>query len=211
MSPNPEWSMPTEQQLKTLDKYVDAIHELLIDQTHALRANPERQMSKNRMIFIRMLGQMLYEAPKLHTGKVSIRLIEEKLKDFSAKGCLEHHQSRQKGGSALLGLIDTALATGVDPTKEQVRAIALIHCQVHYTTAYENAQLRKHQRKCSSEAAYRRANIQLVDGRDLFTKKGRHSKTWKAMMKAKYQPIVDAYNNPPAEAKPFPDTMLVIN
>lgn len=203
--------MPTEQQLKTLDKYVDTIHELLTDQISALRANPQRQMSKNRMIFIRMLGQMLYEAPKLHTGMVSIRLIEEKLNNFSSRGCLEHHQSRQKGGSALVDLIDTALATGVDPTKEQVRAIALIYCQVHYTTAYENAQLRKHQRKCSSEAAYRRANIQLVEARDLFTKKGRHSTEWKKQMIAKYSPIVEQYNNPILQDNPLPEMPIVIN
>jgi hypothetical protein len=94
------------------------------------------------MIFIRLLGQLLYEAPKLHTGLASVRLIEQKLKDFSSKGCLEHHQSRQKGGSALVDLIDKAIATGKDPTKKQVREIALVHCQVHYTTAYENDQLR---------------------------------------------------------------------
>jgi hypothetical protein len=203
--------MPTKKQLQTLDKYVDAIHEILIDQINGMRARADRQLTVNRMIFVRLLGQMLYEAPKLHTGLVSVRLVEQKLNNFSTKGCLEHHQSRQKGGSALIDLIDKAVATGVNPTKKQIQEIALIYCQVHYTTAYENDQLRKHQRKCSSEAAYRRANIQLIEARDLFTKKGRHSQKWKEQMRLKYQPIVDAYNNPVVNEVPLPELPIVIN
>jgi hypothetical protein len=203
--------MPTKKQLQTLDKYIDAIHEILIDQIKGLRSNKDRQLTVNRMIFIRLLGQMLYEAPKLHTGLVSIRLVEQKLSNFSIRGCLEHHQSRQKGGSALVDLIDKAVASGTNPTKQQVLDIALVYCQVHYTTAYENDQLRKHQRKCSSEAAYRRANIQLIEARDLFTKKGRHSTEWKEQMRLKYQPIVDAYNNPPVVDVELPEFPIVIN
>jgi len=203
--------MPTKKQLHTLDKYVDAIHEILLDQITGLRNTTDRQLTVNRMIFVRLLGQMLYEAPKLHTGLVSIRLVEQKLNDFSTKGCLEHHQSRQKGGSALIDLIDRAIATGKNPTKKQVRDIALHYCQVHYTTAYENDLLRKHQRKCSSEAAYRRANIQLIEARDLFTKKGRHSQKWKEQMRHKYQPIVDAYNNPVVDDVLLPELPIVIN
>lgn len=203
--------MPTPQQLQTLDKYVDTIHELLIDQINGLRAGTIRQLKRNKPIFMRMFGQLLYEAPKLHTGMVSIRLVEQKLSDFGVKVCLEHHHSRQRGGEALVALIDTALYTGVNPTKQQVLDIALIHCQVHYTTAKENEQLRKHQRKCSSEAAYRRANIQLIEARDLFSKKGRHSAEWKQKMRSKYQPIVDRYNNPPQEDSPRPEMPLVIH
>jgi hypothetical protein len=203
--------MATEQQLKTLDKYVDTIHELLIDQIEGFRVNPARQLTTNRQIFVRMLGQLLYEAPRLHTGKVSIRMVEEKLKDFTAKACFEHHQSRQKGGKAFLHLVDAAVRTGVNPTVEQVRAIALVYCQVHYTTAQENAQLRKHQRRCSSEAAYRRANIPLIEARDLFTKLGRHSEQWKRTMIAKYQPIIDAYNTPAVSIQPLPEMPIVIN
>jgi hypothetical protein len=199
------------KQLKTLDKYVEAIHELLLDQIEGIRRNPGRHLQTNRTIHIRLFGQMLYEAPKLHTGMVSIRLIEQKLNDFGTKSCLEHHQSRQKGGAALVNLIEQALRTGVDPTKEQVRDIALVHCQVHYTTAYENAQLRKHQRRCSSDAAYRRANIQLIEARELFTKKGRHSIEWKKQMTAKYGPVVDRYNHPIHEDKQLPEMPLVIN
>ncbi len=203
--------MPSRKQLQTLDKYVDVIHELLLDQLEGLRSSPDRQINSNRVIFVRMLGQMLYEAPKLHTGQVSIRLIEQKLADFSIKGTVEHHQSRQRGGTALLSLIDEALITGVDPTKQQVRDIALLYCQVHYTTIQENADLRKHQRRCSSEAAYRRANIVLVEARDLFSKKGRHSQKWKDQMRAKYQPIVDTYNNPVHPDVEIPELPLVIN
>jgi hypothetical protein len=203
--------MPTEQQQKTLDKYVDTIHEMLIDQINGMRKTPGRQILTNRQIYVRLFGQMLYEAPKLHTGKVSIRLVEQKLLDFSTKVCHEHHQSRQKGGNALVVLIEDAVASGVMPTKEQVLAVTKLHCQVHYTTAYENAQLRKHQRRCSSEAAYRRANIQLIEARDLFTKQGRHSAEWKQQMRDKYQPIVDAYNNPPPQTVPLPEMPLVIN
>ncbi len=202
--------MPSRKQLQTLDKYVDVIHELLLDQLEGLRSSPDRQITKNRVIFVRMLGQMLYEAPKLHTGLVSIRLIEQKLKDFSVRGTVEHHQSRQLGGAALLSLVDRAVISSEDPTKEQVRDIALIYCQVHYTTVEENAALRKHQRRCSSEAAYRRANIQLVEARDLFSKKGRHTEAWKQQMRAKYQPIVDAYNAPVAPAAEIPELPLVI-
>lgn len=203
--------MPSRKQLQTLDKYVDVIHELLLDQLEGLRSSPDRQVNINRVIFVRMLGQMLYEAPKLHTGQVSIRLIEQKLNDFGSKGTVEHHHSRQLGGAALLALVDQSLITGATPTKDQVRNIALQYCQVHYTTIEENAALRKHQRRCSSEAAYRRANIELVEARDLFSKKGRHSEKWKEQMRAKYQPIVDAYNNPVHPDVDVPELPLVIN
>lgn len=204
--------MATQQQLQTLDKYVNAIHEMLMDQINGVRNAPgSRQIKSSRAIYVRMFGQLLYEAPKLHTGLVSIRLVEQKLKDFSSRYCLEHHHSRQRGGDALVALFETAIATGIDPTKKQVRDIALIYCQVHYTTAYENEQLRKHQRKCTSEAAYRRANIQLVEARELFTQKGRHSKEWKQQMREKYGPIVERYNNPVLEEKPLPEMPLVIN
>lgn len=184
---------------------------MLINQINGIRSNPQSQGLTNRQIYVRLFGQMLYEAPKLHTGMVSIRLIEEKLKHFSAKACHEHHQSRQKGGEALVGLLERALITGTMPTHQQVLDIALLHCQVHYTTAYENAQLRKHQRRCSSEAAYRRANIQLVEARELFTKRGRHSKEWKLAMQQRYQPIVDEYNNPTKVSLPPSEMPLVIN
>lgn len=196
---------------QSLNKYVDVIHELLIDQIKANRNAATRQLTTNRSIFVRLFGQLLYEAPKLRTGLVSIRLVEQKLNDFSAKGCLEHHQSRQKGGTALVDLIDWSLRTGQLPTKAQVRDIALIYCQVHYTTADENKQLRRHQKKCSSEAAYRRANIQLIDASDLFRKQGRHSDTWRQEMKAKYQPIIDNYNNPAPHLTSLPDFPIVIN
>lgn len=188
--------MATEKQLKTLDKYIDAIHELLIDQVTGAWCDPIRQMSKNRVIFVRMLGQILYEAPKLHTGMASIRLIEQKLNNFTTKACLEHHHSRQKGGSALLALAERAIETGGLPLRDDVRDIVLKYCQVHYTTIDENSALRKHQRRCSSEAAYRRSNIELVYAPDLFTKRGKHSSIWKESMVKKYAPIVDAYNNP---------------
>lgn len=203
--------MPTEQQLKTLNRYVDTIYEMLIDQINGINSTSSRQLLTNRHLYVRMFGQMLYDAPKLHTGFASIRLIEQKLKNFSTKACLEHHQSRQKGGNALVALIELAVATGVMPTKQQVLEIMLYHCQVHYTTVYENAQLRKHQRRCSSEAAYRRANIQLVEARDLFSKQGRHSVQWKQEMHAKYQPIVDRYNNPSFPDIQLPEMPLVIN
>jgi len=188
--------MATEQQLKTLDKYVDAIHELLIDQIEGIKTNPKRQLLQNRLIFTRMLGQMLYDAPKLHTGMVSVRMVEQKLKNFSAKACQEHHHTRQKGGSALIALVDRAIASGVYPSKDQVRQLALKYCQVHYTTVAENNKLRKHQKHCSSEAAYRRANIQLVHAPDLFTKRGKHAEVWKQEMRDKYQPVVDSYHKP---------------
>lgn len=203
--------MATKQQLKTLEKYVDTIYEILIDQVEGLKRSPNRQIVINRRVYVRLLGQILYEAPNLHTGMASIRLVEQKLKDFSVKVCFEHHQSRQKGGEALVALIEHAVATDTCPTKRQVLDIALTHCQVHYTTAEENAHVRKHQRRCSSDAAYRRANIQLVEARDLFTHKGRHSKEWKQAMRDKYQPIVDRYHNPPPPTTPIPEMPLVIN
>lgn len=189
-------SMATEQQLKTLDKYIDTIHEILLDQIACAKNNPERQLTKNRIIFVRMLGQVLYEAPKLHTGMVSVRLIEQKLKDFGTKAVLEHHHSRQKGGAALIALVDRALKTGILPSRADVKDIALKYCQVHYTTMEENQALRKHQRRCSSEAAYRRSNIQLIQAPDLFSKRGKHTANWKREMIEKYNPIVDAHFNP---------------
>lgn len=202
--------MATKQQLKTLERYVDAIHEILIDQISGLRLRQDRTLLDSRSIYVRMLGQILYEAPKLHTGMVSMRLIEQKLNNFSTKPCLEHHHSRQKGGMALIDLIERSIQTNVEPTKDQVRDIALQYCQVHYTTSGENAMLRKHQRNCTSEAAYRRSNIQLMEAPELFRKRGKHPQTWKDAMRDKYGPAVEQYNNPVHEQVEF-DMPLVIH
>lgn len=188
--------MATEKQLQSLNRYVEVIHELLLDQISGIRTTPTRQMLTNRGVYVRLFGQMLYEAPKIHTGYVSVRLIEQKLHNFSLHPCYEHFESRQKGGSALVTFVERAIRHGALPTKQAVYEVVHKHCQVHYTTAQENAALRKHQRKCSSEAAYRRAGIRLVEARDLFAHKGRHSEQWKAEMREKYQPIVDEYYNP---------------
>lgn len=203
--------MATQQQLQSLEKYVDVIYELLVDQVTGAALTPVRQLSTNRTTFARMLGQLLYEAPKIFTGLASVRLIEQKLEDFGVKACFEHHQSRQKGGKALLSLVDAAINAHTPISRDDVHSIVLTHCQVHLTTTQENSLLRKHQRKCSSEAAYRRATIELVEARDLFTKKGRHSAEWKQQMTIKYQPIVDEYNNPTIIRAVVPEPPVVIN
>lgn len=144
-----------------------------------------------------MLGQLLYDAPRLHTGKVSIRLIEAKLKDFATRPTVEHHHGRQNGGEALLQLVDRALYMKQELSRIQVAKVVEQYCQVHYTTADENALLRHHQKRCSSEASYRRANVVLIEAAELFTRQGPPSKKWKEEMRLKYQPLVDAYHNPP--------------
>jgi hypothetical protein len=190
--------------ISTLDKYIDIIHELLIDQVTALR-NPttSRMILSSRDVFARMLGQMLFDAPSLHTGKVSLILLQSKLKDFSTKPCAEHHHGRQKGGIALLKLIDNAVASNKLITRSQVKSVVHMYCQVHYTTARENMSLRRHQKRCSSEASYRRAGVILVDAKDLFANKARPSKEWKESMKKKYLPIIQQYKQPKQAALPI--------
>ncbi len=184
--------MLSSAQEQALTQYVNVIHELLMDQINGIRSGSFRWYKQNRLIFVRMFGQLLYEAPSIHTGKVSLRLVEQKLKDFSTKPCRDHHHSRQNGGLALVRLIDRAISQGIDPTKHHVRSIALQYCQVHFTTKQENTALRQHQKKCSSDAAYRRCGVVLIDARELFTHKGRHNNQWKESMRKKYQPIVEA-------------------
>lgn len=183
--------MITEQQQKALNTHVEAIHQLLIDRIRSIRLDPSRNAKKHRSIYVRMFGQMLYEAPKLHTGMVSVRLIEHKLRDFSYKACPEHHHSRQKGGAAIVALIDKALQTNTYPTVKNVFDLAVKYCQVHYTTDRENTILKKHQKKCSSEAAYRRSNIQLVYAPELFSKRG-HSVQWRKSMTDKYSALIES-------------------
>lgn len=182
--------MATEKQLKTLDRYVDAIHEILIDQVNGLKQSDDRQITKSKILYSRMLGQVLYEAPKLFTGLASINMVDRKLHDFRAKPCPEHYLSRQKGGEALVELIETSILTGLDPPRVMVQGIALTYCAVHYTTPEENAILKRFQRKHHDEAAYTEAGIILVEARDLFTKRG-HSATWKQQMTQKYSPVVE--------------------
>lgn len=203
--------MPSQQQLKTIEKYVSVIHELLVDQYNGRLKSPNRAIQNHRPILVRMLGQLLYEAPKIHTGMVSVRLLEQKLQDFKTKPCLEHHHSRQRGGDALVRLVERSVATKTPPTEQQVMDILLVYCQVHYTTTQENATLRKHQRRCMSEAAYRRARIDLVHAPELFAKKGRHTAAWKAAMIEKYQPVLDEYNAPKRQTTPIPHSIRVIN
>lgn len=182
--------MATEKQLQTLDKYVDTIHEILVDQVRGLRKCSDRQVARNRTLYARMLSQVLYEAPKIFTGQVSIMMVDRKLNDFRAKPCPEHYLSRQKGGELLLDLVDASLRSSGDPPKVLVKNIALTYCAVHYTTPEENALLKQYQRIHHDEDAYKRAGIILIEARDLFTKRG-HSTQWKEQMLSKYAPIVE--------------------
>lgn len=184
--------MATKKQFKTLDKYVDVIQELLVDQIHALREGRPRQLDNNRMLYARMFGQLLYEAPKIFTGQVSVDMVDRKLHDFRVKPCPEHYLSRQRGGEALVNLIAPAILTGIDPPRIIIQNIALTYCAVHYTTPEENARLKHFQKHNHDETAYSRAGIVLIEARDLFTKRG-HSEVWKQQMRSKYSPIVQHY------------------
>lgn len=201
----------TYKQKQSLDKYVDAIYELLHDQLLALRTTQSRQIKKSRPIFARMLGQLLFDAPKLHTGLVSIELVQQKLLDFSTRPVIEHHHGRQNGGEALLSLVDSALSMDRELEIEDVSRVVHQYCEVHYTTASENIALRKQQQLCSSAAAYRRTNIPLIEARDLFTKAGKHTESWKQQMRTKYHPIIDQYFNPVDRSVLPPVMPLVIN
>lgn len=181
--------MATEQQLKTLDKYVDVIHELLVDRA-SKHEQSGLQVEPYRALYARMLSQFLYEAPKLFTGQVSVDMVDRKLHDFRAKPCPEHYLSRQRGGEALVSLVDTALATGTEPQRIMVQNIAMTYCAVHYTTPEENATLKRFQRQHHDETAYTRAGIILIEARDLFTKRG-HSEQWKEQMRNKYARVVE--------------------
>lgn len=180
--------MATKQQLQTLDKYVDVIHELILDQIHGYSS--ERQLQSNQPIISRMFSQLLYDAPKLFTGQVSINMVDKKLHDFSAKPCAEHYLTRQRGGKQLVELISTSIQTNTEPTRSVVFNIVLSHTAVHYTTPEENEVLKQVQRQFEDQVAYQRAGIVLIEARDLFTKRG-HSKVWKELMRCKYGPIVE--------------------
>lgn len=182
--------MATQKQLQTLDKYVDAIHEMLVDQVNGLLTGSNRQINKSRSLYVRMFGQVLYEAPKLFTGQASIAMVDRKLHDFSAKPCPEHYLSRQRGGEALVDLVHISTLTHQPPSRVLVQNIVLTYCAVHYTTPEENAALKLFQSKHHDEAAYKEAGIVLVEARDLFTKRG-HSAAWKQQMINKYSPIVE--------------------
>lgn len=184
--------MATTRQLETLDKYVDVMYELILDQVSAYTRSSTRQLRNNAPIFCRMFSQLLYEAPKIFTGQVSVDMVDQKLHDFSAKPCAEHYLSRQRGGVELVKLIHTAVHTCTEPTRSMVFNIALSHTAVHYTTAEENEKLRSFQRVHLDEIAYQRAGITLLEARDLFTKRG-HSNKWKEQMRTKYSPIVQHY------------------
>jgi hypothetical protein len=175
--------MATEQQLKTLDKYIDAIHEILTNV-------PGSEIIKHKNLYARMFGQVLYEAPKLFTGQASIAMVDRKLNDFQAKPCAEHYLSRQRGGEALVDLVIASMESDQSPQRVLVQTIAMTYCAVHYTTQEENAALTRFQRNHHDEAAYNEAGIILIESRDLFTKRG-HSQVWKQTMIKKYSPIVE--------------------
>lgn len=183
--------MATQKQLQTLDRHVDTIHEMMMTQvmSQSLR-HPARQLYLNRQLFVRMFSQLLYEAPKLFTGQVSINMVDRKLHDFKAKPCPEHYLSRQKGGEEIVRMIEDAILCDYEPMRSLVYNIVLTYCAVHYTTPEENATLKRFQRLHHDESAYREAGIVLIPARDLFTKRG-HSDSWKEDMIRKYAPIVE--------------------
>lgn len=178
--------MISAQKQQTLNYYIDVIHEMLSDQKEGLQGSSARQISTHKSLFARLFGQMLYDAPKIHTGLVSETLIKQKLKDFSLKPCPEHHHTRRRGGEMLVNLIDYAIRNDLPIDRKDVEQIVLQHCEVHFTSTEENQALRKHQRTCASEAAYTRAGIKLIHAPDLFCKRGRMTEQWKANMIAKY-------------------------
>lgn len=144
-----------------------------------------------KAILTRTFAQMLYEAPSLHTGMVSVNLVLQKLNDFSTKPCAEHHRSRQRGGRAIVALIERSITLQSLPRRMEVADLITNFCQVHYTTVEENTKLRTFQRTHTSESAYAHCGIQLIEAGELFTKRG-HSMKWKDAMVAKYLPIVTA-------------------
>lgn len=141
---------------------------------------------RHKSVLIRTLGQMIYDAPAIHTGMVSIALIERKLASPSTKPSADHHHTRRRGGEALFALIDNCVSGGDVIALDDVIQHLLTFCQVHYTTPEENVALRKHQSKCSSAAAYRRTGVALVYAPEVFSSKGRKSSTWVDDMRAKY-------------------------
>lgn len=180
--------MATQKQQQTLEKYVDVIHELVSDQVQLLESG-DRQITKNRALYARMFSQLLYDAPAIFTGLVSVDMVDKKLHNFKAKPCPEHFLSRQRGGESLIALIENSLSQSHEPSRSDVRDIVTAHCAVHYTTPEENALLKRFQRQHHDETAYKRAGIILIEARDLFTKRG-HGVKWKEQMCAKYGPVV---------------------
>ena len=184
----------TEQKAHRLSKHISVIYELVYDQYHGLlRHRESRMLHQHRSAYARMFGHMLFDVPTTFTGHISIQLLELKLSDFFVRGTPEHFMSRQRGGDVLLDLISRSASDLSPPTYQQVSDIVVEYSHVHYVTKEENGALRLFQQNCSSEAAYNRAGVVLVEAGELFTYRGRKTASWRASMIQKYKPTVDAY------------------
>lgn len=175
-----------------MNLFIDVAYEFCVDQLRALTLGAPRVISTTPKIYERMLGQLLYEAPAIPTGFVSVQLLKQKLECWDTRPCQDHFMSRQRGGERLVQMIIYANQTSGTITRDDVGEWARTHCQVHYITREENTALRKHQMQCSSAAAYRRCGINLIYAPDVFVRIPRSKLVdTQEKLRAKYQPMLE--------------------
>lgn len=162
--------MLTEKQEAAFDRYVDTAFNLLSSYQHT------QLTEHDKFVLARLMSQMIYELPKVHSGKASTEAIRKKLSDFSWQPSKDHFHVRSVGGMLLVELLPGSLS------KESIRGILLQHAEVHFVTSEENTKLRPFQRK-NPTTAYEAANIELHNCLDLFSKRGK-SKAWKEQITA---------------------------
>lgn len=174
--------MLTNKQQQALDKYTDSVYNILTN-------HHQQQLTEcDKAILARMFAQMIYELPKIHSGKASANAVVKKLNDPTWQPSKDHYHTRKAGGMRLMQLLDQDVLT-----KNEVSNILLQYSQVHYVTSEENTMLRKFQR-VNPATAYTDANITLVECEDLFSRRNK-TEQWKLTLQSKFKHITERTDN----------------
>jgi len=148
----------------------------------------EKELFLNPSGYARTFANEIHDMPTIWTGFASHTAVQRKLKNPKYKPTKDHFHSRQRGGDELVRLMVKCYGDGKLPQFEAIKAIVDKYREVHYVTAQENNKL-KHLMNvpCTHKEAYRQAEIKVISVKDLFGKRGRQSKAWRAQMIAKYK------------------------
>lgn len=136
-------------------------------------------------------ANMIHDMPNVWTGKASHQAILRKLSNSKFRHSEDHYHSRQRGGEEIVKLIIACYKSKRKPSRREIKAIIDKYCQVHYVTKEENHKLKYTMEPNKTwEQAYKECDVKLVDARELFGKRGRHSEAWKQEMREKFQSII---------------------
>jgi len=147
----------------------------------------DRKIFTNPSSYARLFANEIHDMSVIWTGYASRSAVLKKLKDPKYKPTKDHFHSRQRGGEKLVRLMLKRFGEGKLPGFDEVKAIVDKYREVHYVTSQENNKLKNLMDvPCTHKQAYEQAQIEIIQAKDLFGKRGRQSEAWRQKMLDKY-------------------------